>query len=614
MKETLLALGVIVLLLSLCGDSLPAQETERIMKPDAAPAGQKAGQGGSEIPEPDIARIGEGIYRIVFPYKMRTNIAVAITPEGALLVDTGCDKAAIPRLREEIRKLGGEKIAYIVSSHDNWDHVAGNSIAEPGTKLIAFADLRRLADEGLLEVSPGPMKGAAGKTLGMYYTLRVGGEEIRFIPYPGLHTDNDMLTYFPKAGVVHMGDLLLSESFPAVGNAGEYSPFLERVIDVFPLVTQFIPGHGKLLTYRGVREYYYIMRAAEGIVVAALRADDNLDDIISARPLKDFESYNEFMPHLGTESWIRCVHRSDAGADESFPILKGPYLGQNPPGTKAEIFAPGILSRFSMIHGRIIFSPDGYEVFWTNNAAPLQSRWSSKRSPEGAWTRPAASIFSVEYTENSFCYSPDGTALLCQSRRPFEEGAELKDRNIWRRTKSGPGWSDPEPLDPPVNTCEWDEGNPWISADGTLYFTREEASGARGSAGHGTGQNDIYCARLVNGKYEEPVKLGPEINSEHHEIDPVVSPRGDYLVFASNRPGGYGPRLNLWISFRTPEGGWTQAKCLNGLFELENTWFPLLSPDGKYLFFSAGMPTSLGYMDTNYYWVDTACIDTLRPR
>ena len=45
----------------------------------------------------------------------------------------------------------------------------------------------------------------------------------------------------------------------------------------------------------------------------------------------------------------------------NFPILKGPYLGQEPPGLKPEIFAPGIIStkKFKEFSGT--FSPDGKE-------------------------------------------------------------------------------------------------------------------------------------------------------------------------------------------------------------------------------------------------------------
>lgn len=48
---------------------------------------------------------------------------------------------------------------------------------------------------------------------------------------------------------------------------------------------------------------------------------------------------------------------------EEFPILKGPYLGQKPPGVSPEIFAPGIISIDIMNHSTPVFSPDGKEVY-----------------------------------------------------------------------------------------------------------------------------------------------------------------------------------------------------------------------------------------------------------
>ena len=305
--------------------------------------------------------------------------------------------------------------------------------------------------------------------------------------------------------------------------------------------------------------------------------------------------------------------RAQDPATAPWPVLTGPYFGQRPPGATVEVFAPGLLSPFSRLHGRIIFSPDGREIFWTNNAAPVQSRWVSRVGADGAWTRPEASLFSVEHSENTFCYSPDGTKLVFGSHRPLGEGAGDSGCNLWYRVKTDSGWGAPKPLGPPVNTDESDERGPWMSADGTLYFTRERMTGEHQSAGPGPDQNDIFSARFVNGAYEEPVRLGPEVNSEHHEIDPVVAPDGSFLIFASNRPGGWGPRLNLYVSFRTKEGGWTKAQCISGLFGIQNIWFPSLSPDGKYLFFCGGMPNAQGYTDSKYFWVDTKCLDPLRP-
>ena len=51
------------------------------------------------------------------------------------------------------------------------------------------------------------------------------------------------------------------------------------------------------------------------------------------------------------------------GKQDDFPVLKGPYLGQTPPGMKAEIFAPGIISTGFNEHG-ISFTNDGKELYF----------------------------------------------------------------------------------------------------------------------------------------------------------------------------------------------------------------------------------------------------------
>ena len=51
-----------------------------------------------------------------------------------------------------------------------------------------------------------------------------------------------------------------------------------------------------------------------------------------------------------------------------FPVLTGPYLGQNPPGVYPELFAPGIVSvEENFEHSAAVFSPDGSEVYWCTN-------------------------------------------------------------------------------------------------------------------------------------------------------------------------------------------------------------------------------------------------------
>jgi ankyrin repeat protein len=56
------------------------------------------------------------------------------------------------------------------------------------------------------------------------------------------------------------------------------------------------------------------------------------------------------------------------GADQGppwFPSLTGEYLGQPKPGTKAVLFAPGIVSGRQTYHSSIAATPDGNELFWS---------------------------------------------------------------------------------------------------------------------------------------------------------------------------------------------------------------------------------------------------------
>ena len=51
--------------------------------------------------------------------------------------------------------------------------------------------------------------------------------------------------------------------------------------------------------------------------------------------------------------FISCTKKDES----KFHILKGPYLGQKPPGMKAELFAPGIIST-EVSEGCVSFSHD----------------------------------------------------------------------------------------------------------------------------------------------------------------------------------------------------------------------------------------------------------------
>jgi tetratricopeptide (TPR) repeat protein len=110
------------------------------------------------------------------------------------------------------------------------------------------------------------------------------------------------------------------------------------------------------------------------------------------------------------------------------------------------------------------------------------------------------------------------------------------------------------------------------------------------------------------------------VNSEYHELDPIATPDGSYLIFLSNRPGGHS-FSDLYVCFRKEKGGWTRpinlGKRINS-YQHQNT--ACITPDGKYFFFTTSDPTDApkGEVvesplidkvgDIDLYWVETGFI------
>jgi hypothetical protein len=241
-----------------------------------------------------------------------------------------------------------------------------------------------------------------------------------------------------------------------------------------------------------------------------------------------------------------CTPQMQDKADEgSFPVLTGPYLGQEPPGLEPKIFAPGIVSSEDrMEHASLTVSPDLNEIYWGSVGKGILfsrieiGRWSAPRLAEFATTDDAEPMFLR-----------DGRRLFFISNRPLEGDPE-QGENIWYVERGSGGWSQPSPLDTTVNgeQLHWQIS---FAEDGTLYF----ASRRSGTLGN----DDIFISKFVDGRYLRPQNAGEAINSAAAETCPFIAYDNSYLLFAAlNRPDGYGS-LDIYISFRHEDGSWSKA-------------------------------------------------------
>lgn len=113
---------------------------------------------------------------------------------------------------------------------------------------------------------------------------------------------------------------------------------------------------------------------------------------------------------------VPCLWMDVQRQPESLSPLTGPYLGQKPPGSDPEIFAPGIISRPGYFeHSAALFSPDGKEVYRTAKAKDQRDyRIYSMKMINGIWPGPMwpASAGKESITRNVFCPLTGREAML----------------------------------------------------------------------------------------------------------------------------------------------------------------------------------------------------------
>jgi hypothetical protein len=331
--------------------------------------------------------------------------------------------------------------------------------------------------------------------------------------------------------------------------------------------------------------------------------------------------------------FVACLSVSLIAQQEKvFLKLKGPYLGQKPPGMLPELFAPGIICT-GFNERDITISPDGKEICYgfltSRNITVMYTK-----IVDGQWAEPQVAPFAMDdrffYLEP--CFSADGKRIYFLSTlNPV--GKEPKPRwfyqNIWASDKKPDGsWSEPYNPDTLLNHLN-SQFYPSLTREGTIYFTRSDEK---------TQKSDIYRARKKGNAFGEIEKLPPTINQEGtNTFNAFISPDESFLIACiDGRKNELNPGFaNYYIFFRDKSDNWSEAIPFGPEVNIKgsNAISASVSPDGKYLFFSAQklsktneekskkkiLSSMLELLNSpqngnqDIYWVDARIIEKLKP-
>jgi len=200
-----------------------------------------------------------------------------------------------------------------------------------------------------------------------------------------------------------------------------------------------------------------------------------------------------------------------------------------------------------------LMSPDGLEAYFESTRAGGYGGYDiwmmTRETTDGNWSAPVniGPTINTKYNDWQIVLSPDGLELyFCDDdSSPRTGGSGSVDLWVTRRASIGAPWNEPVNLGPAVNSVGWDSA-PYLSRDGLLLFFDSRHPGGYGSW-------DLYMTRRksLSDPWEEAINLGPVVNSPGFDECPQLSADGSILYWGSSRPGGYGD-ADIWQVSITP--------------------------------------------------------------
>lgn len=263
-----------------------------------------------------------------------------------------------------------------------------------------------------------------------------------------------------------------------------------------------------------------------------------------------------------------CNHEKQEATVRQPISAEDSYFGRTPPDMEAIEFNPDFMAKEGWKLGGVHASKMNEFYLISSSEDPFRPLVISFRRENRVWKR-----YDFHHTGSDTMYT--------------------KDKYI-ERTASG--WSEIKSLGPAFENIRIMRLT--ASAKGTLVFDEV------GTNGNGI----LRYSRLIDGQREDPQPFGPEINTGKWTAHPFIAPDESYLIWDSEREGGYGDS-DMYISFKQEDGTWGPAinfgEDINTEYEDGGGYVTL---DGKYLSFCPKCDPP----DYDRKWVDAKVIEDLK--
>ncbi|MCX7697300.1 MAG: hypothetical protein N2Z72_06375 [Bacteroidales bacterium] len=205
--------------------------------------------------------------------------------------------------------------------------------------------------------------------------------------------------------------------------------------------------------------------------------------------------------------------------------------------------------------------------------------------------KPVTEI-NTPYNDYLPAVSMDDEIMVFSSDRKGSTGGmvyqDVYKSDLYLSTKKHGKWSKPKKMGQKLNTSLSEYAASLLFNQKGLIFSRDEKKEKN---------YDLYFCEAKGKKFYEPELFNPNINTKHNETSGFIFMNEKFLIFSSDRAGGYGGK-DLYISEKLESGDWGPAYNLGPIINTPyDEDYPFVLQDGITLFFSSKGHNSMGGYD-----------------
>ena len=253
------------------------------------------------------------------------NVVASAGKDGLLLVDTK-RPAFTEHIISELCGNDPKPPFLVIDTHYHPDHVIGNqSWRERGALVIAHQNTLKLMETGRYSsfwderIPPAEAGALPVLTFQESVTLHFNDDAVTLSHLTG-HTDGDVIVYFRKANVIHLGDIVFNGIFPNsdLDDGGSIDLQILAVKHILTFIddeTTIIVGHGPPMARKDLEECYAMLSDIRNRIGQQIEMGNTLDQIIASHPTSKYEDDWEY-GSLTRDRYIELIYQHVLSAEK----------------------------------------------------------------------------------------------------------------------------------------------------------------------------------------------------------------------------------------------------------------------------------------------------------